>query len=72
MNWPLVDPKDDGIRPAGRPDECFYCRQKVGEPHGQKCVIVNKLVEMRVTATFEDGSHSVGVADATPLRKLAE
>ena len=25
---PLVDPKDDGIRPAGKPDECFYCNRK--------------------------------------------
>lgn len=61
MNWPLVDPKDDGIRPAGRPDECFYCRQKVGEPHGQKCVIVTKLVEMRVTAKLPDGGEHRGL-----------
>ena len=27
MNWPTVHEKDDGIRPAGRPDQCFYCKQ---------------------------------------------
>ena len=48
-DWPLVDPNDDGIRPAGKPDQCFYCQQTVGTPHGKKCVIVTKLVEMRVT-----------------------
>jgi hypothetical protein len=47
--WPLVDPRDDGIRPGGRPDECFYCRQRIGTPHGAECVIVTKRIEMRVT-----------------------
>ena len=31
-NWPLVDKNDDGIRPAGRQDACFYCGQRVGLP----------------------------------------
>lgn len=46
--WPLVDPKDDGIRPAGPPDACFYCRREVGQEHARDCVIVEKLVELRV------------------------
>ena len=50
-NWPLVDPKDDGIRPAGKPDECFYCNSKVGKPHGHDCVCVKKKV--RVLYTIE-------------------
>jgi hypothetical protein len=37
-NWPLVAPNDDGIRPAGPRDACFYCRQKVGQPHKPDCV----------------------------------
>lgn len=48
MNWPLVDVKDDGIRPAGKPDECFYCHSKVGQQHGLDCVIVTKIVEYNV------------------------
>lgn len=35
-----VSPDDDGIRPAGKPDECFYCRQKVGQRHKYECVMV--------------------------------
>ena len=46
-DWPIVVPDDDGIRPAGRPDECFYCKAKVGDPHGPRCVIVEKLVRLR-------------------------
>ena len=46
-DWPLVDPFDDGIRPAGAPDRCFYCQQKVGEPHARDCVIVKKVVRFR-------------------------
>lgn len=42
--WPAVLPDDDGIRPAGAPDECFYCQQKVGQPHKPDCVTVTKNV----------------------------
>lgn len=38
--WPTVLPNDDGIRPAGRPDECFYCHRRVGQLHGSECVFV--------------------------------
>ncbi len=47
--WPLVLADDDGIRPAGNPYACFYCRQSVGEPHGLDCVIVGKRVLVRYT-----------------------
>jgi hypothetical protein len=55
MSWPLVDPLDDGIRPAGKSDECFYCGQRVGRPHDRECVIVTKRVEMRVEARLPSG-----------------
>jgi hypothetical protein len=47
--WPIVQVDDDGIRPAGQPDQCFYCRSRVGEPHGLQCVIVQKTVRVRYT-----------------------
>jgi hypothetical protein len=50
-DFPLVDPRDDGIRPAGAPDECFYCKQKVGTPHLYECTAVSQKV--RIRATFE-------------------
>lgn len=34
---------DNGIRPAGKPDECFYCHGRVGEMHGSECVIINRM-----------------------------
>jgi len=46
-DWPIVALNDDGIRPAGRDDQCFYCHQMVGQPHGRECVIVEKLVKLR-------------------------
>ncbi|HET9375657.1 MAG TPA: hypothetical protein VFO40_11830 [Chthoniobacterales bacterium] len=46
-DWPLVAINDDGIRPAGEPDECFYCNHKVGQPHGRDCVTVTKRVLVR-------------------------
>lgn len=54
-SWPLVDPWDDGIRPAGLPDHCFYCGQRVGKPHGPHCVIVTKVVELRVRVGDVEG-----------------
>ena len=36
----IITADDDGIRLAGEPDECFYCRNKVGEKHDFECVMV--------------------------------
>ena len=60
MAWPLVDVHDDGIRPAGKPDQCFYCKRRVGSEHARDCNIVQKKIEMRVTATLADGKVRVG------------
>ena len=49
----LVLQDDDGIRPAGNPDECFYCHQKVGTPHKNDCVILNRKVKVRYTFEIE-------------------
>lgn len=54
-DWPLVHERDDGIRPAGPPDACLYCKQKVGQPHGRECVVVTKRIEMDVLVTWPDG-----------------
>lgn len=51
--WPLVAPNDDGIRPAGAPDQCFYCRQKVGAEHARDCVMVKKTVLVRYSIELE-------------------
>ena len=46
--WPVVIENDDGIRPAGLPDRCFYCHARIGEPHGEQCTVVTKLTEYNV------------------------
>lgn len=46
--WPAVVPRDDGIRPAGPADECFYCHRKVGEHHELDCVCVSSRVRWDV------------------------
>lgn len=50
---PIVKKNDYGIRPAGKPDECFYCHSKVGEPHKFNCVTVCKMVKLRATIDYE-------------------
>lgn len=35
---------NEGVRPAGPPDRCFYCDQRVGGQHAFDCVIRQKTV----------------------------
>jgi hypothetical protein len=51
--FPLIAPNDDGIRPAGGPDKCFYCGQKIGTSHLRNCVAMTKKVKLRVTLDVE-------------------
>lgn len=53
MKYPLVTSDDHGIRPAGKPDECFYCNSKVGIEHGPICVVVTQRVKLRAIIEFE-------------------
>lgn len=60
-SWSEVLPDDAGIRPAGKQDECFYCHRKVGELHGEQCVMVQQLMEYEVLgAVDEDEPQPVG------------
>lgn len=34
---------NDDSRPAGRPDECFYCGRKAGEIHKPDCVQIPRV-----------------------------
>jgi len=43
-----------GPRPAGKPDECFYCRQKVGTEHKTGCVMRQRSVVLQATITYVD------------------
>ena len=43
-----------GVRPAGKPDECFYCGAKVGEQHKPNCVIREKTIVTRMIIDFVD------------------
>jgi len=45
MDLPITD---DGIRPAGKPTECFYCHRPKGE-HELDCVTVQKSVVLKMT-----------------------
>jgi hypothetical protein len=47
VNWPKVLPRDDGIRPAGPQDACFYCDRKIGEEHTRDCSTILKIVRLR-------------------------
>jgi hypothetical protein len=37
---------DDGIRPAGPKNACFYCKSKIGQKHSYTCAIVEQEVEL--------------------------
>lgn len=40
-------------RPAGKPDECFYCNQPVGGEHKPECVCIVRKVRVRVSAEID-------------------
>lgn len=48
-----VTADDEGIRPAGRPDACFYCGRKVGNYHAVECVILKRKCRVRLTVEYE-------------------
>jgi hypothetical protein len=48
-----ITENDDGIRPAGQPDECFYCNRKVGQLHEDGCVITWKDKTVKLVAVIE-------------------
>lgn len=41
-----------GPRPAGKPDECFYCQAKIGEEHRTECVLRKKVVMLKIEVTI--------------------
>lgn len=51
--WPKVLPNDDGIRPAGPANACFYCGRIVGQEHGRECVAVKRTIKARYTFEIE-------------------
>ena len=56
---PLVGP-----RLAGRPDECFYCNEKLGSDHKADCVLVRKRVRLRLVVEFTDRVPDHWTADS--------
>lgn len=75
LDWlkiPRVAPDDFGIRPGGKPDECFYCLRKVGEQHLRKCVIITRLVRLRVTLRQRGREVSGLYVEALPADWSAE
>ena len=60
-DFPLVVVGDDGIRPAGPKDACFYCGRRVGEEHGRDCVTVVQRVELFVRVKDRDGRALSGL-----------
>src|SRR4051794_13783692 len=55
-NWPV---EEHGIRPAGKPDECFYCHEPKGGVHKPSCVIRKRtvVVELRMELVLSEPEH---------------
>jgi hypothetical protein len=49
-NWPVT--AESGPAPAGKPDECFYCKVPVGGEHAPDCVIRTRTVVCRVSVVY--------------------
>ena len=53
MNKILVRKNDDGIRAGGKPDECFFCKQKVGMPHLDTCTCLLRKARVKITVELD-------------------
>jgi hypothetical protein len=54
----------NGPRPAGKPTECFYCKQQIGDEHAPDCVCRVKVVMVKVEMVIPAPFPRVG----TPTR----
>ena len=43
---------ENGPRPAGKPDRCFYCSQPLGSQHAPKCVCRERTVVVRAVIEY--------------------
>jgi hypothetical protein len=50
----ILSAEDDGVRPAGRPDQCFYCSAPKGK-HKPDCVVPQRtvVIEMKIRYVTE-------------------
>ena len=53
IDWPIVLSNDNGIRPAGPPNACFYCKSIIGEHHKIDCVTVRKRIKVNLSIDLE-------------------
>lgn len=37
----------------GKSGKCFYCREEIGKPHKQTCVLLKKKVKVKATIEYE-------------------
>lgn len=44
--------KENGVRPAGKQDECFYCHKKCGDEHDKDCVCFEKVIMIKIEMTI--------------------
>ena len=59
MDWPKVTVGGPGTRQD--PEQCLYCKQVAGQPHGRECVVVEKRAKVRYSFELEIGvPHSWG------------
>lgn len=45
-DWTITE---SSTRPAGKPDRCFYCGNKIGKQHKEDCVIRGRTVVLDFT-----------------------
>lgn len=43
---------ENGPRPAGKPDQCFYCNQPIGQMHKGDCVCRERTIIVRTIIEY--------------------
>jgi hypothetical protein len=62
MKPPIVTTKS--VPPAGKPGECLWCKEKVGNEHKMDCSAVVRTAKIRVIIEYEVDVHGGGALNA--------
>jgi hypothetical protein len=49
LQYTILVTETNGIRPDGPPDECFYCHEKLGQPHSRDCCCRRRTIVLRAS-----------------------
>ena len=48
----IIPNTDNGVRPAGDPNKCFYCSEPKGSQHKNDCVVLTRTIVVKLSVEY--------------------